>query len=315
MDEIKFYRKGEFRNWLISLAIGRKYLAKFEKFILPLALKYAELNNLGLACVIDDIDKEFTEKIRGKKKTWQKLLIPYVLSNISKSAKNVCYFDSDILFNPYGKNIFDFHNDDCFSIVSQINGLPGSEYLAKKVISYSRNKYYSKKYPLDSAIFMGTKEYYEFHGFKAFEDVCCAGIYVANIKNHMEGLKEIFCKYDNSVDSITGGGDEPAFNFEVRSRFKTKNIPYEFQAIWNYEMAWRYRHLYKKNLTIDDSVINAICSCLMSITALHFAGSWFESKLCYDEKIIKKMLSKDTEEYFKYQNRVSKSTPVGRIIP
>ena len=51
------------------------------------------------------------------------------------------------------------------------------------------------------------------------------------------------------------------------------------------------------------------------MTALHFAGSWFESKLCYDKRILEIMLSKDVEEYFDYQNSATFSQPKGRVIP
>ena len=315
MEEIKIYTSHEHKNWLISIAIGKEYFEKFEKFVLPLVSKYSEKNNLGLACIIDDIDRCFQDEVRGKKKTWQKFLVPWYLKKINQYAENVCYFDSDILFNPYGKNIFNYHDSNYLSIVSQIKGLPFDDFLAKKIISFSRNKYYSDKYPLNSSIFMSTKEYYEYHGYKPYDDICCAGLYVANLNNHYDQLKSIFCKYTNSVDSITGGGDEPAFNYEVRTLCKTKNIPYEFQGLWNYEMAWRYRHLYKNKLEINQEVIDSICSCLMSMTALHFAGSWFESKLCYDKRILELMLSKDVEEYFEYQKSATFSEPKGRVIP
>lgn len=315
MGEIKLYTSAKFKNWLVTIAIGEEYLNRFETYILPLVSKYAEINGLGLACVVEDIDKEYSEKIRNKKKTWQKFLVPYALSKLVESAVNICYFDSDILFNPYGKNLFEYHDESQISLVSQIYDLPGDEQIAKKIISFSRNKFYSDLYPLDSAIFMSTKQYYEFNGYKPFDDICCAGLYIANINNHEKGLRKIFCKYENTVDSITEGGDEPAFNFEIRSSFKTQNIPYEFQAIWNYEMAWKYRHLYKKKLFIDEAVIDSICSCLMGVTALHFAGSWYESQLCYDQRIIKRMLSEEVGEYFIYEKLKSNATPAGRIIP
>ena len=63
-------------------------------------------------------------------------------------------------------------------------------------------------------------------------------------------------------------------------------------------MAWSYRHLYKKVDHIDEDVINSICSCLLSKTALHFAGSWNESKLYFDERITKNILSDEMKDYF-----------------
>tara|TARA_A100000164_G_scaffold380894_1_gene430027 strand:+ start:891 stop:1841 length:951 start_codon:yes stop_codon:yes gene_type:complete len=315
MNSIKFYSGLEYSNWLVSLAIGKKYIDRFEKFILPLAKEYCLINNIGIACVVNDIDGDLPIDVQGKKKTWQKLLIPFELNKYSDNFENVCYFDSDILFNPYGKNIFKYHVNDSIGIVSQVYGLPGDLLSALKTISFSRNKYYSKEYPLDSAIFMDSKEYYNFHGYKEFNDIACAGLYVANLSSHKDILKKIFCKYKTNTDSLTDGGDEPAFNYEVRANMKINSLPYEFQALWQYEMAWHYRDLYVQRDIINDNSLQAICNSLMNKTALHFAGSWYEASLCYDVRIIDKMLSNEMREFFKYQNRPADSTPVGRIIP
>ncbi len=315
MNQIKFYNGIEHKNWLITIAIGDKYLEKFESFSLPLVEEYSKINNVGLACIYKDIDDSYPTEIKGKKKTWQKFLVPNEISKYSDFAENVCYFDSDILFNPYGKNIFNFHIENKISLVSEVFNLPGNLLIAQKIISYSRNKYYSNTYPLDSAIFMKVKDYYNYHGFEEFDDIACAGLFVANIRNHAEKLEKIFCKYKNSVESITDGGDEPAFNYEIRSSMEINNLPYEFQAIWNYEMAWHYRHLYKKLDSIDQTVIDSVCSCLLNQTALHFAGSWHESKLYCDKKISDLILSKELKKYINYQNEIPKGNAVGRKVP
>ena len=41
-----------------------------------------------------------------KKKNLQKLLIPMAMDDLFDVSLNITYFDSDILFNPFGKNIF-----------------------------------------------------------------------------------------------------------------------------------------------------------------------------------------------------------------
>lgn len=315
MNNIKFYTHLNYRDWLVSIAIGEKYLDQFENYVLPLANEYCRINKLGLACITSDIDQDYPKEIKGKKKTWQKFLVPLEISKFSSKAKNICYFDSDILFNPYGKNIFKYSDQEKIGLVSEIKNLPGNLLIAKKIISYSRNKYYSDQYPLDSAIFMDTKDYYNYHGYEEFDDIACAGLYVANIQNHTEILEKIFCKYKNNTESITDGGDEPAFNYEIRSLLEVKNLPYDFQAIWTYEMAWNYRHLFKKVDNIDEDVINSICSCLLSKTALHFAGSWHEAKLYFDERITKTILSDEIKDYFAYQKIPPNPKPVGRKIP
>ncbi|CAE06952.1 hypothetical protein [Parasynechococcus marenigrum] len=302
-------------NWLITLAIGSEYLRRFDTFIYPLVKQYCIFHHLGLAVIVDDITADCPTNCIGKKKTWQKFLAPHALSSILSKNINVCYFDSDILFNPYGKNIFNTYDFNSLGIVSQLNGLPGDDLLARKIMSFHRHHDYSDSYPLDSAIFMSIKDYYTYHNYEPYDDVSCAGLFVCNSFLHSQGLREIYIKYDDSIKSITDSGDEPAFNFEIRNNFNCQILPYEFQAIWNYEMAWNYRHLYLRKDTIDESVIASVVSCLSKYTALHFAGSWYESKLCYDLRIVDILLGSDFKKFSDYLSVQPSGIPVGRILP
>jgi len=57
-------------------------------------------------------------------------------------------------------------------------------------------------------------------------------------------MANIFSRYDRNVDSITGGGEQTHFNYEIQANAKVSWFDYRFQAIWVFEMAWKYPFLY-----------------------------------------------------------------------
>ena len=110
------------------------------------------------------------------------MLIGNYLLKEKINVTNVCYLDTDILINPFAPNIFSYHKNNKISLISESLNMPFDlEYVRKKV-SFYRNQYYSKKYPLDSSIFMDIKNKYLFHNLEPQKDYACAGVIIFNLK-------------------------------------------------------------------------------------------------------------------------------------
>jgi len=279
-----FYKTGKMQNVICTIATD-KYFSSFKKYILKSWMLYAKKYNLGIIVFFQNID----QSKNAKKTNWQRYLIgDFVTKNISKKIKNIMYLDSDILINPNSPNIFKHHNDKKISVVSAHKNLPYPLQDVLKRVSFFRKKYYSKKYPLDSTIFLTPEQKYKFHNFKVFNDFYCSGMFIFNCKNFNSFFrKKLYEKYNKNFKSLTGG-DQPSFNFEVNNLGSVKKLNYKFQAIWLYEMAWKYPFLYKfKNTKIIKECISAS---LMENYFLHFAGAWHESDMIevgaypYDQK-------------------------------
>ena len=54
-----------------------------------------------------------------------------------------------------------------------------------------RNRFYSKRYKLDSALFMNLKQIYKYHNLKPQKDYACSGVIVFN------NDKFFFCVFKN----------------------------------------------------------------------------------------------------------------------
>lgn len=265
---------GKSGNAIVTLAIGGNYLSKWEQYASPTIIEYCKINSLGLYLQDVSLDNSTTPK----KFQWQKILLPAQLSKLYPKVKNFCYLDSDIIANPNKGSVFDYHINGSLSLVSQVKNLPLPLNLTQRIIAFYRHEFYSQEYPLDSALFMTPEQILQFQGFPLKDDYACMGLIMGSISDFSSRLEEIYFKYDESVLTLTGGGDEPILNHEFQSAFPINWIPYEFQAIWLFEMAWKYPFLYKRSWD-SDLIRDCAESVLLGNTFLHFAGSWGESRM------------------------------------
>ena len=311
----KILLKSKKGNYLVTIAIGKKYYNEWKTYSSQNWLKYCKLNSLGLIIFDNHLIEESNPF--WKKPTWQKFLIgDFIKKNLTSiKANNICYLDTDIMINPYSPNIFDFHNNKKISVVSLRNNLPYSFMETRKKIAFLRHSYYTKKYPLDSSLFISLKDLYKFHKMKVQKDEACAGLFVFNVMNHADKFKSWFFLYKKNVKSITNNGDQTHFNFHIQNENLEHWINYKFQASWCYEMALNYPYLYQKNLCTKKNIKNAIEASLFTNFFLHFAGNWPESKMLKTKNILTK---KETLKKYKFFSEYSKKKltgkPMGQIV-
>ena len=301
-------------NVLATTAMGGDYYNNWYTYAFPSWKIYCERHGLGL--VAFDKDLLSTDDEYWKKANWQKLLIGEVLAKSLPNVRNVCFIDTDFLVNPYGESVFDSYNENFIGLVSKRNNLPYSGESANRRIAFNRNRYYDSSYPLDSSLFMSKDQVYEYHDLPPQPDEACSGFFVFNIANHSKVLGKIFRTYKKDVESITNGGDQTHFNYEIQSRKLVQWFDYRFQAIWIYEMAWKYPFLYDLKNNDMRVVRECIRASLLSNVFLHFGGSWYESEMwkqvnLFDDPIQTQM----DKEFFEYINKPVTGSPVGMKRP
>lgn len=315
MNKFKIYLKSKNKkNYIVTLNIGKSYIDSWEKYSLYSWMKYCKKHKLGLISFNDELISENSKYY--KKKQWQKLLIANNLMNSKLNINNLCYLDSDIIINYNSPNIFDFHHPDKISLVSQFNNVPYNLNIITRRIAYLRKKYYSKKYPIDSSIHMNLEQIYHFHNLKNQKDYCCTGLMVFNLKNFESFLTKIFYKYDKNIITLTNGGEEALVNYEILKSKKFKLLDYKFQAIWLFEMAMHYPFLYKLKNKKNSVMIDCIQSSIYNNYFLHFAGSWYDSQMWKNKKILN---NSESEIFLRNIEKINKlklkSKPLGVIKP
>lgn len=296
-------------NYIVTTAVGDKYLKSWQRFALPLWEKYANNHDLGIIVVSAELIARDSPK--WKKIHWQKLLILSELQINFDFVINICLLDTDILINPFAPNIFENYEEDSVALISQRKNLPYPHHDCLKRISFYRNKFYSSEYPLDSAIFISLEDLFQYHDLEPQDDQFCSGVMLFNVKNHAAITKSWFYKYDSDVETITNGGEETHVNFEIQSNCKVLWLDYKFQALWIYEMAWNYPFLYESQN--ESTIKKCVEASLLSNYFLHFAGSWHESEMWKIHGIFSD--HQFLEEYHQYLISPVTGKPVGMKKP
>lgn len=285
-------------NYLVSLAVGKKFLSDWKKYVLPFWLKYCKKHKLGLLIIKSELSTKSDKKY--KKSNWQKLLISKFIFDNFKFIKNICYLDTDIIINEHAPNIFESANMKKINVVSLRKNLPFDykETISKIVIL--RKNFLNKKYPVNSSINLSLKKLYSFHKLKEQPDEFCTGVLVFQVKKYYKVLENIFNKYNKNIKSITNDGEQTHLNYELQSKKHVNYLSYKFQAIWLFEMANYYSFLYKRKNFYDNVSAQCIESSLINNYFLHFPGSWVEGKMWKNINIGKFLLKQKIIKKIKY---------------
>lgn len=265
-------------NIIATIAIGEKYFKEWINKAFPTWNNYCCHHQLGLIVFDEDLVEQ--DNKYWKKATWQKMLIGSILKSSSLMINNICYLDTDILISPLAPNIFDYYDSNKIGLVSLRNQLPYPYHKVLKRLAFLRHTFYDNSYPLDSALFMSLDQLYQYHNLPPQQDEACMGLIMFNMRNHANIMHDWFCKYDRNVESVTGGGDQTHVNYEIQNWGNVQWLEYAFQAIWVFEMAWKYPFLYYDFDRTDENLIReCIEASLYANNFLHFAGSWHESDM------------------------------------
>lgn len=302
------------RNMIATIAIGEDFYTAWEKSALPGWTEYCERNQLGL--FVFDQELISFDKKEWKKATWQKMLIGETLIKAGIDVDNVCYLDSDILANPIAPSIFDNYNPATIGLTSVRKGLPYPLVEVLRRIAFLRHTYYDNSYPLDSSLFMTLEQLYSYHGLSTQADEACMGLILFNVGEHAQLMRGWFDKYDRTVKSVTNGGDQTHINYEIQSWGKVSWLDYRFQALWVYEMAWKYPFLYDYGREDETLIRKCIEASLYQNYFLHFAGSWYESEMIKSSRVFSNGFDKQMLfQYSDYMKRNLSGGARGVIYP
>ena len=307
-------KPGKTKNTICTIAIGSDCYNAWNEFAKFSWLEYCEKYDLGLLCFNEDLVDKNDQF--WKKPTWQKLLIGKKIKKEKLPVKNICFLDTDIIISPIAPNVFDSYNTRSFGLVSLRKNLPFPYHEVIKRIAFFRNRFYDKKYPLDSALFISIEDLYKYHNLDVQEDEACMGFFIFNLENHSEIMEKWFQKYTKDIKSISNGGDQTHLNYEIQSTGSVDWLEYKYQAIWVFEMAWHYSFLYQQQPSNENLINLCIDNSLLSNYFLHFAGSWHESSMWKMRKNKNhKNLSNIANMFDEYLHTKTFGKPLGIIKP
>jgi hypothetical protein len=301
---------------LVTTAIGKRYLSDWFTFSAASWLNYAKRHGLAIVVVTNDlIDPSDPHWKNG---AWQKMLAPAYVAKQFPHIVEVCVMDTDILISPRAPNIFDQRASGTFGVVSQHKNLPFPEMEVRRRIAWNRRAFYSETYPLDSSLFATPQQIFRAHGFEPHDDYFCSGLFLAECALHGEQIRSWFYEIDKAAVETSHAWEEPLLNARILSSKNVSFLPYGFQALWIFEIAWSYPFLYElgRDPAHQGLVQRCIESNLLNNHFLHFAGAWHESQMWRTPDVFKNPDRKRLlDGFLAYLQQPVTGEAKGKIVP
>ena len=275
MSIIKEYFRGTSGNAFYIICIGQKFQKSFKKTTLPFYLNYCKKFNIGLIVVEKYIDKNYKRYPLYKNfPAYQRLLAPAEIQKRFPYYKIICDIDADCIPGFLARNIFKYFK----SKIKDNEIYVTTPYKVSKVelgkrLSLLRKTYVNKRYPLDSIITASDRKEMEIYGYEYRGMIPTIGTCMGTTKT----LAKTGTKYYKKI--IKDKKFKYLQNYRINEyskNYKLKWLPYEFQAIWNFEVVLHYPFLF--NNKYKSFFNDCVMSILHRVDFLHFAGSWPENK-------------------------------------
>ncbi len=268
--------EGKYDKVICLTAIGDEFLNDFNKISLPHFKNYCLKYGLGLILLKDYInedDKNFAPY--NSRPNLQRLLLPSFVKKHFSKYKFICDIDVDCLPGQVARNIFDFTDFRNEKNIFLTNPTPKNfsrENIGKR-LSILRNIYNDNNFPINSLLSGSDQDEKEIYNLKFDGQIATIGTCVAKI----DTLSDCFLKVYKSIQKNFSGYLQHYTNQTFRKYGNLNWLPYEFQAIWNFEVALYYPFLF------SDQYSNLMKQCVMQsllrVDMLHFAGNWAENKI------------------------------------
>jgi len=300
------------QNFLVTTAMGTGYFDKWSKHSLPSWIEYAERYGLGIICITEELINPGSA--RYKNGSWQKLLAPKELATRFPQADRIAMLDTDIRIGPLAPNIFCEAKPGVYSVVSLLKNLPFPKEEVLRRMAFFRHTFYSKSYPLDSFLLGDVfQEFRDLDLAPAPNDYFCAGLIVLDV-GHADQMSQWFFEV---IDGNLDAWEQTHLNYWIQNE-PHEWLPYEFQAIWNYEMAWKYPFLYESGEAVNSLSQTQACveASLWNNHFLHFAGSWYESNAWLANQVIESgSFFQRARTFDSFRNSTVTGNKVGKRVP
>lgn len=308
------------KNIIATNAVGGDYLQRWQAYSQKNWEVYAHRHEIGIAIFTEDVGQSGDDYSKGP--AWQKLLIPDILWKKFPGLKKVALIDTDVVFSPFGRNLFDFSGVEGLGVVSQFRNLPFDIEMVKRRLAFLRHYRFSSNYPLDSELFAGPSEFLANRGLHPFDDFFCSGVMVVNDESTAEELASWYLRVSKEAsDEIRlkhGSWEEPYVNAWAQMELPLTWMQYSFQALWSYELAYFHPSAFSlvDGKLDQDSALRCLEETLLRCDLLHFAGGWHESEAwALVERTFSLRNSFELAAFREYLDSSVSGKPAGKILP
>jgi hypothetical protein len=275
MPHIEEVIKGTKPHAFFMTVLGDEFQGYFKNIALPHFKSYCEKHGIGLLIVKDYLDEEKRSvHPYSVRPNLQRLLIPEAIQSEFSRYEYICDMDVDCIPSPMARDIFSFpeeglRGDTIYITRPTPNEIPREE-LGRR-ISLLRKSFYDKTFPLDSLLTGSSEFEKETFGLEFSGPIATIGTCLGSTDLISRCYRTCYEAVGNNFNGYLQHFTNELFRKEAEINW----LPYEFQAIWSYEVAMYYPFLYNEKM--KDLAYECIMASLARVDMLHFAGSWPEN--------------------------------------
>lgn len=259
-------------NWLVTTAIGGDYFERWVDFARDTWLRYARQHGLGVAVAVSDLMVDDELELNG---AWQKLLALRSLREALGRHVRCAIIDTDVLISDGAPNVFDAVGPRKVGIVSQVRGIPIELAKMNNRIAYLRATFIDPEFPLVSLLNASPSQLFEWAGLSpVLEDYACSGVIVADTASHAEEFARWYSEAPQTPEYLALGDWEQTYlNHQIQQLPEVQWMPYQWQALWGFEVAAYYPFLYSQDCPRDVAQW-CLSASLSRNHFVHMAGQW-----------------------------------------
>ena len=259
-------------NWLVTTAIGGDYFQRWEDFARDTWLRYARRHGLGIAVAVFDLAEYDEPCLNG---AWQKLLAMRSLREVLDRDVRCAIVDTDVLMGDGAPDVFCAVAPGKVGIVSQVQGIPMELSRMNNRIAYLRATFIDPEFPLVSLLNASPSQLFEWAGLSpVLEDYACSGVIVADTESHAEKFARWYSEAPKTPEYLALGDWEQTYlNHRIQQLPEVQWMPYEWQALWVFEVAAYYPFLYSQDCPRDVAQW-CLSASLSRNNFVHMAGRW-----------------------------------------
>lgn len=265
------------RKAIVTMLIGSKYLSDWNKVCRRNWSLYCKKHDIDIVLIKQPLSTD--DERNNRSVHWDKLLIKRI--PVCAKYDMVAWIDADIIMNHRkAPDLFAAFDASKIGAVSLMHGFPFDLKEAKRRVAYLRHHYIDAKYPLDSIILADDNLTYKLINKPVLNDFINTGVLVYNLKRYGGFLEDVFRKYKD--ETVFDGFEQCHLSYEIISNSIYHQMPYKFNAIWNYEIAINYPFLYFPSEQKNELLVK-YCkyTTLYNSYFLHFPGWRFEKTHFY----------------------------------
>jgi hypothetical protein len=245
---------------LVTIAIGKRHGARWERYCRPGWERYARRHGYDLHCVSEPLD--VSPRAQARSLAWQKCLV--LEQPFAEGYERVVWVDADVVINPEAPSVVEGVPVERVGAVDEFAGMP--ELDPRRLPSRPMDiwDYHGREMARNAPV----PDFYASWGLpRGFDEVVQTGVLVLSPRHHRELLRRVYDSYENQKGALLEMGP---VSYELLRADLVHWIDKRFNVLWMPYRAQRFPFLLED--PENERAEAAVAEGIGEVHFMHFAA-------------------------------------------